>query len=221
MLVLNIIREETTKKRLFFCKNKIRKSPERYNCHIGNKVYTIVDLYENQLDNVLVKRLLVINRNKVLKCNNYVINDRINEYLLDIKPYIKRALLSSVVNIIKEGCDIDSVCIRDSLFTDYDEYYALASLLRRMSVVCDNNAFISFQSKCYNNLGLYVDNRKTEEYRGYLDLDNVFENKTFFIIDGIDMLVYADEGYFEVDNNVGELLKFNVPKEYACASLYI
>lgn len=188
-------------------------------------MYNIVTISKENIFSDSVRRILQINRNKVLKCNSDEVNKQIQDYLLDIKPYVKRAIISSVINEMSAGNRIHSLCVKDSDFEASKEYYSLADVSRKLSVICTpNNAFNNYCNECYNNLGLRIECSKNcrEYYDAYLDIDNILMNKSAFLtVNGCQMLIYADESYFNVDENVAKLLRYDVPKEFACASLYM
>ncbi len=225
LLVFNVVKEEVSYEKSVFGRRKTKTfQPDRFNVYLDNKIYNIVNLTKNNINDKSVRRILEINRNSVLKCNCNDINSQISEYLMDITPYMKRAILSSVIKELEQGFVFQSLCIKDSCFAEADEYYSLARKLRRFAIVCDDNKeFNNFRNRCYNNLGLNIEclNQSNECY-AYLDLDNIIMDKSAFMtINNNQVLIYADEGYFNVDKNVSELLKYEVPKEYACASLYM
>ena len=223
MLILNVVKEEVGCEKSVLGKRKARVyQPNRFNIRLDKKIYNIVNLTKSNINDKSVRRILEINRNNVLKCNCNDINSQISEYIMDITPYLKRAILSSVINELEQGFGFESLCIKDSCFAETDEYYSLARKLRRFAIVCDDNKeFNNFRNRCYNNLGLDIEClNQSKDYYAYLDIDNIIMDKSAFMtINNNQVLVYADEGYFNVDENVSELLKYEVPKEYACASL--
>lgn len=220
MLVLNVINEDMRRRNGISGRKKKIFYPERYNACIGNKLYNIVDIRKENLNDSSVMKLLSINRNKVLKCSCNDVNEHIKDYLMDITPYLKRAILSAVIKELEQGLLFENLCVKDSSFVESKEYYSLAKKLRKLSVVCDNVAINNFRDICYNNLGLGVENVFCSEYQAFLDFDSIVTEKGAFItVNDNQILVYADEEYFFVDDNVSKLMKYEVPKEYACASL--
>ncbi len=221
MLVLKVTENEIYRKGLFGRK-VIKNKPKRNNLLIGNKVYNVIELSVENINDDSVKKIFEINRKKVLKCGDSNINEIVSDYLMDIKPYVKRAIISSVVMRLKNERMFESLCVRDSDFLESTEYFELAKNLRKLSIISNEEKIINgFRNKCYNNWGLNVGSSSCG-YDSILDLNSLVMNRAAFLtINGCDLLVYADESYFYVTKNVSELLKFNVPKEYACASLYM
>ena len=221
LLVLKVTENERYRKSLFGRK-VIKNIPKRNNLLIGNKVYNVIEFGVENINDDSVKKILEINRKKVLKCGDDNINEIVSGYLMDIKPYVKRAIISSVVMRLKNERLFESLCVKDDDFIESTEYFELAKNLRKLSIISNDAKNINvFRNKCYNNWGLSVGSSSCG-YDSFLDLNSLVMNRgSFLTINGCDLLVYADESYFNVTENVSELLKFNVPKEYACASLYM
>ena len=224
VLLFNIIEDISEVDNSFFKRRKKRVlQPVRENLRINNNTYTIVHMNRNNINDSFVKRILMVNRGRTLKCDSEEINIYISEYLLDIRPYIKRAILAALLKEMPYNNSFSSLCIYDDEFRLNDEYFDIAEKARTISIIGENKTEIElFRHKCYHDLGLIVDcsDKYCELYHTSLDLNDIMMNKSAFLsIDGCKMLIYADESYFNVDDNVSQLLKYNVPIEYACASL--
>ena len=224
MLVLDIVAEESgCDKGLLKRRKRNTFQPERNNLYMKDKVFNIVHMTKQNIEDSSVKRILEVNRGRVLKCKCDEINSIISEYIMDIRPYIKRAILSSLIKEAKYNINIDSLCIYDNDFVELGEYFELAKKIRKISIISrKTNEIEAFIQKCYCKLGVKIDSSEgyINLYRAKLDLNEIIMNKSAFLnVDGYNMLVYADEAYFSVDEYASQLLKYETPIEYICASL--
>lgn len=224
MLVLDIVAEESgCDKRLLKRMKRNTFQPERNNLYMKDKVFNIVHMTKQNIEDSSVKRILEVNRGRVLKCKCNEINSIISEYIMDIRPYIKRAILSSLIKEAEYNINIDSLCIYDNDFVELSEYFELAKKIRKISIISrKTNEIEAFIQKCYCKLGVKIDSSEgyINLYRAKLDLNEIIMNKSAFLnVDGYNMLIYADEAYFSVDEYSSQLLKYETPIEYICASL--
>lgn len=197
----------------------------RESVRIGHKLFSVVTINENDLYNEEVLRLLKIFEGNVLKTDNQKADEFIKRYLFDISPYVKRAILSSLVRKIREDRGILSVCVKDRDFYMSDEYLSLAENSRKLSLVSGDNLNVNkFCEHCFNSYGLNIG--LTDDCYGkydvFIDLDELNgNNSAFMTVNGIRMLIYADESYFELNDDVLKLIRYNVPLEYACAAYHM
>ena len=191
---------------------------------IGNKRFDIYSMTCCDLSLPEVQRILRIKKGKLLESLNTEQNELLTEYLVDKKPYYKRALLSSVIEFIKQVGEQLSVAVFDDYFFNCDEYNSLAKSVRAFTLVTSRiDLAEKFADEIYREYGLRVVIRQLSPI-SYFDLSLDFsgikkDGSLNIIYRGESMLIYPDNKYFESDNDVLELMKHGVPIKCACAVL--
>ncbi len=226
MIVLKFRDDIKTNKKSFFSflsrKNITENSITRENVVINQRVFSVITLCKEDIDNRLFQRLININKGKVLETYDKSINDKISSYLYDKKPYCKRALLSGLVNYIESLNNTVSITVLDNDFNICDEYYRLCNCVRSFVLVTPPSAsFEQFSENVYLDYGLKVSSAVLI-YRSdvTVDFSNMDDNGNLWVeVLGDKKLIYPDTSYYLPDESVSELLKLGVPVKCACAVL--
>lgn len=224
LLIFNIVDEiEDTQsyfKRLF--KGKKKNITRDY--EVINKIpFDIITLSYCDYDNDSIKYLLNINKGKVLESNDKKCSKKIEEYLFDKTPYIKKSLLSSVSRFIEKSGFMGSVLVIDNDFSDSTEFCELCKKSKALTIACDDFCDYDFISKIYYTYGLKVNVRKSVSVNQsdmIIDFSKICNNTQFYIdYLGDKIPVNPDNSYFEMNENVLKLIGWGVPIKCACAVL--
>ena len=222
MLIIKVV-DDVIDTRSYFWRLFMKRSEVTRECaEIANKRFDILSLPISKLDSPEVVKLLQINRGAVLESVDAVQNERLNEYLFDKSSYYKRALLSSVVDLVKSVNEKLSVVVCDDLFAMYDEYITLAKAVKGFCLVTTPSTQSDlFSERVYYQYGLQVVVRDKSAPQGQdiaVDFSRINADGSLTVhFMGSDVLIYPDNKYFEPDKNVLELMKYGVPLKCACA----
>ncbi len=227
MLIIKIKREEQIKdkksilkRRKFSGKNFI----ERVNLKIGNDIHTLIHLPVSCCENEEFKRLIKIYKGRIIIPDNTDLNENLKDYLFDIKPYCKRAILSAFIKYMGNDFNVyKSVCIADSGFQITQEYADLAKFARNLVILTENNINTqSFSDYCYLNLGTVVDikdNVNSLEWDIYLNLDDIFDDGRAIVkFKDKDAILHPDPDYFICNKEISEIISYGIPVKTACAA---
>ncbi len=223
MIIFNIVDEIEDTKSYFrgLMRGKFNNISRDF-VHICNMRLDVISLSYKSLESESIKRLLDINKGKILESTDARLNETVREYLYDKTPYVKKALLSSVNKFIAQTGEHLSVVVFDKEFVACEEYFALANSIKRLSLVLSEASSISsFADKVYYDYGLKV---SLKQRVGYSDCDVAVDFsrlegdgclKIFYR--GESIALYPDNKYFEPDKDVLDLMSYGVPIRCACA----
>ncbi len=223
MLILDLQDSVIEEKRKFFRKKKTNKEIfHRSNFKYNNKVHAIISISENMLESERFSKLIKLFDGQILACDDSRINDVIDDYRFDVKPYYKEAVFSSLCNFMSCDKGINTICIRSNDFEQTTKILELVKLCK--NVVLETEPTIELQrfcDECYLNFGAFIN--ITEVYKNrddgiYFDTDNIdFDGKGTILINGKESVIYPDPRYFYFDDELKDLLKYKIPIKHICA----
>ncbi len=223
MLIIKLI-DKKDDTRNYFMKLLLGKKNEVTRDHkvISNKHFDIISTTYDDLTSSDIQRLLRMNKGKVLESLNFDLNDLLCEYLFDKNSYIKRAILSSVKNFIKQSCGQISVIVYERCFLTCKEYYSLAESVKGFTLITEKTSITdSFVEEIYYELGLKVvvqQKNISSECDLIIDFSRIEKDGSLFVnFRGDNVLIYPDNSYFEPDDEVLALIECGVPIKCACA----
>ena len=226
LLLIIKLKDETNDTRNYFLRLLLGKKDDitRDFALIGSEPFDIYSMTYSDLISNEAQRLLQMNKGKILESLNSEQNDFLREYLFDEKPYLKRALLSSVNKFIKGLDEQISVAVCDDAFIECKEYFSLAGSVRGFTLLTAESEIVdSFLDKSYYEYGLKVVVRQQflfSEYDLLLDFSGMEKDGGIkMICKGEYVPVYFDNSYFEPDDEVSALMNYGVPLKCACAVL--
>lgn len=227
MLIIKIKREEQIKEKKRILKRKKlgeNNFIERVNFKVGNDVHTLVNLPVSCWENEEILRLLKIYKGRIIVPDNIALEEKIKDYLFDIKPYCKRAILSAFIKYMGNDFNIyKTVCIADSSFQITQEYADVAKFARNLVILTENNIKTqSFTDYCYLNLGTVVsikDKIKSSGWDIYLNLDDTFDDGRATVkFRDKEAILHPDPDYFICNKEISEIISYGVPVKTACAA---
>ncbi len=227
MLIIKIKHEEQIKeKKSIIKRRKITEKTfiERENLKISNDIHTLVHLPLSCCEKEEFKRLIKIYKGRIIIPDNVVLNDNLKDYLFDIKPYCKRAILSAFIKYMGNDFNVyKTVCIADSGFQTTREYADVAKSVRNLVILTENNISTQkFSDYCYLNLGTVVnvkDNINSLQWDIYLNLDDIFDDGRVIVkFKDKDAILHPDPDYFICNKEITEIISYGIPVKTACAA---
>lgn len=227
MLIIKIKREEHIKEKKHILKRRKLSEKnfiERVNLKIGNDIHTLVHLPVSCCEKEEFKRLLKIYKGRIIVPDNIVLKEKIKDYLFDVKPYCKRAILSAFIKYMGNDFNVcKTVCIVDSGFQITQEYADVAKFARNLVILTENNINTqSFSDYCYLNLGTVInikDNVNSLEWDIYLNLDDIFDDGRAIVkFRDKDAILHPDPDYFICNKEISEIISYGIPVKTACAA---
>lgn len=210
-----------------FLKYVKKESVKRRNLYVNDSIHTIVECSEDFCKSKEFVRLLNIYKGKVLFPQNYGLKNICKEYLVDTKPYLKRAILSSLTkHICRDLCVGSTLCIIDDEFTFNKEYLELARKVRNLVIISEINLDAQkFMDYCYLNMGTYVrfkDTIRGVEWDFYVDLTGISDDGKVFVKykDG-EGILHPDSEYFIYGDEYKEFLSWGISPIDLCAAMEI
>ena len=226
ILKLNNEAEDVKRKRAFFRRKKesVKESEfNRYSINVNGKTVLVLELKENELACEDVKTLLKIYKGKVLVSKEHKNNQHLKGYLFEPGEYYKRAVLSSLKNQIRTvNRDWKFISVKINDFSPFKELYEIVKISKRVNLITQKNAqTIKFANDCYNQYGSII-SINGEAFAGneiFLDLDKTDSNgKLMISVKDKDFLLYADNNYFQAEEEFKKLVPFNLEHNIICAA---
>lgn len=223
MLILDIQEKIKKEKKRCFRKQKTNNPNfERQNFTYGNKVHTIVSVSENLLDSEDFIKLIKMFSGKILVCDDDRINNIIAPYRFDPLPYFKKAVFSSLFNLVSSDKSISTVCIKDD-FKSTSKLLDLVGICK--NIILETEPTIELQrfcDECYMNYGAFVkvtsfySNRGKGVYFNTNDIDS--EGKGTIFLEGKESIIYPDPAFFSCNEQLKNLLKYKISVKTLCAA---
>ncbi len=225
MVIIKFGEKRVVEIKRFFKKKKIYEDYfTRYNETINGKIFTVVDT-SLDINNPEILRLVKSNKGLIFKTSNKDFNEAYKDYMLDIKPYLKRAYYSSLKSVLEKDNNINAnVFIEDKSFSLCDEAFDLASVCKKMTVIGLENGYMEkFKSKCFNNYGLSVilNNYTDSAFMNYIIRfsDDLNEEYITYTLKGKEEKLYPDKKYFYLKSDFNKLLSYGISIKELCAAV--
>jgi hypothetical protein len=222
MLIINIIKENQKKRKIFNIKRTKEYEPVRNSIKINGKPFVVVNVEETQLESVYMKKLLLVYEGKVLVSDEYSENEALKNSLYLTTTYYRKALLSSVEAFLDSVNPVErNVSIHTYDFDECKEYYDIAKKCKALTLCgCNGYSARSFAEKCYYEYGLNV--RFAEKCRKDTDVFvDLCESRDFCVVsvNGVRRKLLPDSKYFESDESVEQLVSYGISHKVSCAVL--
>lgn len=204
----------------------------RYTEYINNTPFYILELNRSFVNSVNVQRLLSGFKGRVV-INESIESEIFNDFLFDATDYNIRALLSSLLNVIRNEGNIRSVYINlnhnsnddnssDCFCSASNELYLIVKLVKDVNIIFKSNRqFQEFREICYNRFGTIINSFECDnvtKYDLFISMKSIEKDgKCEMYLNGNNCFLYPDWSYYEVDDNVRKLLLYGVGKNIACA----
>ena len=179
MLIIKILSEEKDRKKSLFKRSK-KMLYNRRSVLIDNNVYTLIECTDSFCVSEEFQRLLNVYKGQLLLPEKGNLKKLHNEYLFDVRPYLKRAVISGFTKYIKDNIyHNNTLCVIDDNFVFTKEYLDLAHKVRNLVIISENNLEAQrFMDYCYLNLGTFVrfkEKLMDIKWDLYIDLTEVSE----------------------------------------------
>lgn len=210
-------KKEKKKRKIFKDKPKDAKALIRYTDYFNSKPFYILEIERDYLNSERIQKLLSAYKGRIV-LNEKIPQELFEGYLFNATDYFLRALLSSLANKIKFEKNIRSICIKYYKVLICEEIFELVKIVRNFhyEVEADDKTEM-FKNECFARYGTFVSVgwcNTVECFDIYIDLSQMSEDgKCEIYFKGKRGLLYPDNSYFEVDDNVRKLLKYGVDKK--------
>lgn len=224
MLIFRIVDETADTHNYFKKLFKAKKSCiTRSSKTINNISFDIVSLSLSDFGNDAVKRLLEINRKKVMESVDVRLNGITDGYLYDKTPYVKKSLISSINKYIDQMGFRGSVLVVDNSFEATSEFEELCRKSKSLTIICSDYIDEEFFNNIYQRYGLKINIRKESfpsQHDMVIDFSDNLNGSQFYVRHWGDIVpINPDNAYFEPDERVLQLISLGVTVKCACAVL--
>lgn len=222
MLVLKIVEP---KKRSLFAKRKIRNSLHCESRVIGSGIFYFVEISETDVNNKNVTLLLNKFKGNVLDTSSGKVNNEIKDYLFNPSAYIKRSILSSLSNYLRNSNEKFNLVFDDNTFRFSSEWIKVAKECKHICVnTTVNSDLLQFKEYCYSQLGVNVFINDFSLMSNFLRVNLNKELQGLCIdIFGASSVerIYADERYFTLNSLTETLTELGVSSVFACSAVQV
>ncbi len=228
MLILSFVGErenDVKKKRYILRKKRVRKNEllNRYSMIVKGKSVLVLELNEPGLKSEDVQMLLKMYKGRVLVSEKYKNHDELRAYLYSPKAYYQRALLSSLVNQIRNiNKEWGNICIKTDDFYSFKELYELVRITKNVVIIGERNNYTDkFIKDCFYEYGAIVSVRNDCFDMGkciVVDLDEIDDSKKLLIkVCSKEFVLYSDARFFESCQEYQKLMPFDLAFNEICA----
>lgn len=225
MLIIKIKSNEDEKINGRFFKKQLRPDAFKRSCfNIRNKPCTLIEFNETMLPTLNLERLFKTFEGRIIGAADDLEKVVPPEYRFDIKPYYKRALLSSLRKNISSNARSLNLAIKDDNFVFSQEYINLAKSVKSFTLLTKESTETDrFCNHCFVEYGFFVNIVNSYDNivncNIYVDFNKIeHDGKIMIVKDEREAVLYPDPEFFAVDDEIRPVLKMGIPLKVVCAA---
>ncbi|MGN0526015.1 MAG: hypothetical protein ACI4IF_01125 [Acutalibacteraceae bacterium] len=204
-------------------RKRIKERIERESFIINRKIFNIYTIPKSNENDRNIQHLISSNKGNVIILNKEDFVPK--EFLYSPNQYFQRAVVSTLTKIIKlNKAEYKSVCLKVNDFKITNELYELAETAKKLVITTEKSKNIElFTEKCFVNYGLVVTRSDSIDYNCnvIIDLDKIDDSaKLIGDFNGLSKLIYPNNEYFKVNENVERILDLGISLPLACSLIY-